>query len=268
MEVLDCRKIKENELLKLKNYISDKYTLVIIQIGKFIENEIYLKSKRKLLNELNINLIEINYDDTSTKDEIINKIIELNNDKNVNGIIIQKPILNKFDYQELVNYIDYKKDIDGVNIKNYERLQNNLDCIIPCTVRAILKIFDEYEINLINRNIVIIGKSILVGKPLYEILSKNNNVVLCDSKTKNIKDIIKQNEIIISCIGKANYFNFEYFTDNQIIIDVGTNYFCDKLVGDIESNSLRDLNIKITPVPGGVGQLTPIYLVWNLIDKK
>lgn len=265
MKILECKSIKEKEILKLKQTIKNKITLAVIQIGSFKENNIYLKNKIKLANELGIEILELKYDASSTKEEIIDKILELNLNKNINGIMIQKPISN-FDYQELVNYIDYRKDVDGLTLVNQERLTLGKECIIPCTARAVLKIFDEYKIELSNKKIAIVGKSNLVGMPLYNILNKNNNVILCDSKTERLKDVLRSSDIIITAIGKANYFDSSYFRNGQVIIDVGTNYLDGKLVGDVDIKLLPD-NIFITPVPGGVGQLTPIYLFWNLLKK-
>lgn len=181
--------------------------------------------------------------------------------------MIQKPILNNFDYQKLVDYIDYRKDIDGVNKINQEKLISNENCLIPCTVRSVLKVLEEYQISMNNKKIAIIGKSNLIGIPLYHILKEKTETILCDSKTENLKDKINQCEIIITAIGKANYFDNSYFKDGQVIIDVGTNYINNKLVGDVDMNSLTK-NVSITPVPGGIGQLTPIYLFWNLIESK
>lgn len=265
MKILECKSIKEKEILKLRHVINSKITLAIIQIGSFEENDIYLKNKIKLATELGIEILELKYDDSSDKEEIINKILELNLDKNINGIMIQKPISN-FDYQELVDYIDYRKDVDGLTLINQERLKLEKKCIIPCTARAVLKIFDEYRIVLENKKVAIVGKSNLVGMPLYNILNKNNQVRLCDSKTEKLKDILRESDIIITAIGKANYFDSSYFKEGQVIIDVGTNYLDGKLVGDVDIKLLPD-NIFITPVPGGVGQLTPIYLFWNLLKK-
>lgn len=133
------------------------------------------------------------------------------------------------------------------------------------TVSAILKVFHEYKISLFNRKIVIIGKSNLVGKPLYHILNRNNEVLLCDSKTLDLASITRNADIVIIAIGKPNYFDSNYFRCGQIVIDVGTNYVDGKLVGDVDFNSVKDL-VSITPVPGGVGQLTPICLFENLLD--
>lgn len=267
MKVLECKSIKEKEIIKLKQTIKEKLTLVVIQIGEFKENDIYLKNKRKLALELGVDLIEIKYQESSSKEEIINNILEFNSNENITGIMIQKPILNKFDYQELVNYIEYKKDVDGVTKINQERLNNKQSCLIPCTARAVLKTLEEYQISLENKKIAIIGKSNLVGIPLYHILKDKNEVILCDSKTETLEEKLKQSYIIITAIGKSNFFDDSYFNEGQIIIDVGTNYQNGKIVGDVNINSIEK-EVSITPVPGGVGQLTPIYLFWNLLEAK
>lgn len=268
MQILECKYIKEKEIIKLKKLIKHDLTLAVIQIGNFKENNLYLRNKKKLAQELGVKIIELSYQESNSKEEIIHKIVELNLDNNINGIMIQKPILEKFDYQELVDYIDDRKDIDGVTTSNQERIKNNQEAIIPCTVRSVLKVLEEYQILLKNRKIVIVGKSNLIGMPLYHILKRDNHVILCDSKTENLKEKIKEGEIIITAIGKANYFDEAYFKSGQIVIDVGTNYVNQELVGDVCFLSVKDIVSMITPVPGGIGQLTSIYLFWNLIDIK
>lgn len=257
MKILECKHIREKWLNYLKNNISQEMTLAVIQIGKFSENDIYLKSKIKLAKELNVNILEFNYTKNSNKEEIINKIMELNNDCSITGIMIQKPILEGYNYQELVNYINPEKDVDGVTYND----------IISPTVRAIMLLINEYNISLDNKKIVIIGKSDLVGYPLYMIWKNKYDVILCDSQTIDIKEKIKESDVIVIAIGKANYFNDDYFKDNQIIIDVGTNYLNGKLVGDVNLNNINK-NIVMTKVPGGVGLLTPICLFMNLLDIK
>lgn len=261
MQLLTCKKIKEFELENLQKSIIDKdIKLVIIEIGNFPKNIVYLNSKKKLAKLLNIEIIEYNYSETTSKKEIIEKIQECNEDNKITGIMIQKPIIEKFNYQELVDYINPLKDVDGVTTHN----QTNIK-IIPPTVRAILLLIDNYSITLDNKKIAIIGKSNLVGYPLYKLLKSKYNVTICDSKTSDIRGIIMNSDIIITAIGRANYFTKNYFRDNQIIIDVGTNYLNGKLVGDVDLNNI-DSNVSITPVPGGIGLLTPVCLFLNLLD--
>lgn len=265
MKILECKPIKEKELLMLKEKIKEKKTLAVIKIGNFKENEIYLRSKKKLADDLGIELVEIMFNESNTKEEIISKIIELNNDKSVTGIMIQKPILAKFDYWTLVNYIDYKKDVDGITNKNKELLEIGKG-ITPCCSKAVLKTLEYYDIDINNKKISIIGKSELVGMPLYRILSKKTETILCDSKTTNLSEITKESDIIITSIGKANFLTEDYFKGGQIIIDIGTNYLDGKLVGDVDFKSIENIDLMITPVPGGIGLLTPICLFINLLE--
>lgn len=263
MQLLTCKKIKEYELEKLKKITIDKdLKLVIIKIGDFPENVVYLNSKKKLAELLDIEIIEYSHSEITSKEEIISKIKECNEDNKITGIMIQKPIIEKFNYQELVDYINPLKDVDGVTTYNQESIK-----IIPPTVRAILLLINNYNITLENKKIAIIGKSNLVGYPLYKLLKDKYHVTLCDSKTSDIKGIITASDIIITAIGRANYFTKDYFKDNQIIIDVGTNYLNGKLVGDVDLNNI-DSNVSITPVPGGIGLLTPVCLFLNLLDMN
>lgn len=262
--LLECRKMKEKMLEDLKVNIKENLTLAIIQIGDFTSNEVYLRSKRKLATLLNVSIKEFKYQEENTKEEIINKIKELNRDSSITAIMIQKPILKGFDYQELVDLIEEEKDIDGVGKKNQMKLKKGENAIIPCTCIAVLKVLEEYKISLYNRKIIIIGKSSLAGMPLYEILKRDNKVVLCDSKTENLLEKIKENDIVITGIGKPYYFQKNSFRENQVVIDIGTSYLDGKLVGDVDYKEVENI-VSITPVPGGVGLLTPVCLFENLL---
>lgn len=267
--ILNCKQIKEEEKSKLKleiNKINTKLTLAIIQIGYFEENNLYLRQKRNLAKELGIDIKNYYYDDTYKEEDIIMEIISLNNDNNITGIMIQKPIHENFNYQRLVNYIEPNKDIDGLTDINQENIIKSDRGLIPCTALSVLRIFDYYNINIENRKIAIIGKSPLVGKPLYNLLSKNNTVTLCDSKTTGIKEKIRENDLIIVAVGTPNFIKLDMIKENHIIIDVGTNYLNNQLVGDCDFNNIQNKVSMITPVPGGVGQLTPLYLFHNLIE--
>ena len=178
--------------------------------------------------------------------------------------MIQKPILSEFSYQELLNYISPQKDVDGLTEENKKKWALGSG-LVPCTARSVLKILEAYKISLENKEIVILGKSDLSGKPLYEILKEKNKVVLCDSKTKEIKKRIKKADIVITAIGRPHYLTKDYFNDGQVIIDVGTSYLEGRLVGDVNIETLESLEVKVTKVPGGVGQLTPIFLFDNLL---
>lgn len=194
--ILDGKIVRDQLVLELKEKISEipeKLQLVVIQIGRFKENELYLKQKRSMANRLGVLLTEIIFEETVSKSEIISKIKELNEDSSIHGIMIQSPISNHFSFQELIDYIDPLKDIDGLTTLNQNRLLDS-PLYIPCTVRGILELLDFYHISIKKRKIAVLGKSRLVGYPLSILLSLNNEVFLCDSKTPNEQEILNSHK--------------------------------------------------------------------------
>jgi len=265
IKVLDCKKIKEEELMRLKKELPPSLTLAVIQIGTFEENEVYLKNKQKLASQLGVLLSIFSFDEKSKKEEIVEKIKELNEDPKITGIIIQKPILSKYSYQELVDDIREDKDVDGLTSMSKKKWKEQCG-LLPCTTKSIIKILEYYRIRIENKKIALLGKSELSTLPFYEKYKDQSKITLCDSKTENIKEVIQSSDIIISAIGKPCYFTKDYFKNGQVLLDVGINYQRGKLVGDIDFFSLEEsnLNLELTKVPGGVGLLTPLYLFDNL----
>ena len=265
MKTLDCKIIKEEELNKLKEEVKGiNLKFAVIEIGEFDSNEIYLRSKRKISKLLNIELVNIKFNEFTSIEDIISVIKNLNDDFSISGIILQKPISSIFSYDQIVNYIDFKKDIDGLTEKSILDLKNGKDTFIPPTALSVLKILDYYNIELKDKKIALLGKSNILGMPLYNILKNDNEVILCDSKTTNLKNVTKSCDIIITGISRPLYLGDEYFTDGQVVIDVSTSYVDDHLVGDLDVNNIKK-DISITTVPFGVGMLTPIFLIHNLI---
>lgn len=268
MQVIDGKIVKQHLLPKIKekiNNIEKQLKIAIIQVGEFSENELYLRQKRKMALELGVSLEEISFSSNVKKEEIISKINHLNEDKDINGIMLQSPIPSHLNFQELVNYIAITKDVDGLTDSNQQLLVENKG-IYPATVRGIIDLSEFYNIKLENKQIVIVGKSKLVGFPLYQILYSKNNVLLCDSKTEKLEEKIKDAEIIVIAIGKPASLKENLVKDKTIIIDVGTTLVDGKLKGDVDFSSFSERDVLITPVPGGVGVLTVLELFNNLID--
>lgn len=266
--ILDGKIVRDQLVLELKekiSKISEKLQLVVIQIGRFKENELYLKQKRSMANRLGVLLTEIIFEETVSKSEIISKIKELNEDSSIHGIMIQSPISNHFSFQELIDYIDPLKDIDGLTTLNQNRLLDS-PLYIPCTVRGILELLDFYHISIKKRKIAVLGKSRLVGYPLSILLSLNNEVFLCDSKTPNEQEILKQADLIFIAIGRAKWLKKNMVSEKATVIDIGTNLVDGTLVGDADFDSLFGFSQAITKVPGGVGPLTVISVYANLFD--
>lgn len=263
---IECKNhILEENKEKIK-YIRQKLKLVVIRVGEEEASKIYVNNKRKACLENNIDFEEIHFEEKVKENEIIETIKKLNADKTVTSILVQLPLPIHLDSNKIINEIDYKKDVDGLTNNNQAKLLNKEDSIIPCTAKGILDLLNYYSIPVKNKNITIIGRSKLVGKPLACLLTNNDaTVTLCHSKTPNLKLHTKNADIVIVAIGKAKYIKKDYLTDNQTIIDVGINRIDGKICGDVDFEDCQDLNINITPVPKGIGPMTIASVITNII---
>ena len=275
---LDGKELADNIYSKLETYITkdNHLSLAVIQIGNNEISNVYIENKRKACKKLGINFLHYKFSDDIKFDFIVDFIKKLNEYNDVTGIIIQKPIpdyLNGID-----QYISPNKDVDGFTFENIGKLISGYKGIVACTPSGIIELLKRYEIDLKGKHVVIIGRSNIVGKPMA-ICALNNDatVTICHSKTKNLKSITSNADILISAIGKPKYINREYITSKCIcIVDVGINKDEEgKLCGDCDYddiidfwNELEDAGYPekryITPVPGGVGPLTVASLINNL----
>lgn len=259
-------KIVRNSILNSINKIDSNLSLTVIQIGDNKESNIYINSKRKLLEELNIKFDLIKLDNEINEEEIITIIEKLNIDDDVNGILIEMPIPKNLNVRKIVNTIIPSKDVDGLTDTNLLKLKRNQNCIISPTALSVLAILDYYQIKVKNKNVVIIGRSNLVGKPL-EYLMKNRGakVSIGHSKTKDISSMTMNADILISATGVPNLITSDMINDNIVIVDVGITKINDKIYGDVDFNSVSKKVSYITPVPGGVGQVVSLMLAKNII---
>ncbi len=263
----DCSNYIKEEIKKELNNINNKLKLVVIRVGEDAASKVYINSKKKACESFNIDFEEIVYPDNITDDILINKINELNNDTKVTGILLQLPIPNHLNKDKIINTIDYKKDVDGLTTINIGKLNNNEKSIIPCTALGIINMLKYYEVNLEGSNVVIVGRSNLVGKPLIPLLLKNNaTVTVCHSKTKDLKSHLLNADIIICAVGKKHLITKDMVNSGAVIIDVGINRIDGKLYGDVDFDNVKDIASKITPVPGGVGVMTVTSLISNIIE--
>ena len=259
-------KLVREELLKelKKKYRKLDLGLAVIQVGDDFASTKYIAQKEKLANELGVNFKLIKLDKTNTKD-LCSEIDKLNDDKNIHGIIVQLPIPKDIDYEVIRNRIDPDKDIDGVNDINIIRLFNGRsDALVPCTALGIMKILDFYKIDLKGMDVTIIGRSIHIGKALYSLLlNRDCTVTICHSKTKDLVKHTKNSDMVITSVGKANFINQDMIRDDVILIDVGFNYLDGKICGDVSKDVSKYKYL--TPVPGGVGQMTVYSIYDNLL---
>ena len=199
---------------------------------------------------------------------MLQEIDKLNNDDNVDGILVQLPLPEHIDEQKVLNAIDPSKDVDGFHPDNIASLFLGEKSLVPCTPKGMLVLLDEIGYDLEGKEVVIVGRSNIVGKPVALLcLQKNATVTIAHSKTKNLKEVCKRADVLIAAIGKAKFFNHEYVKDGAIILDVGINRDeNNKLCGDVDFDDVKDIVKAITPVPGGVGPMTITMLMKNTID--
>ena len=268
--VVNVKEIVEKKELEIKEKIEKnnlKLKLAVILANNLDSSKSYVLSKRKKAEKLGIEQEEYTFDENVTEEEIITKIKELNEDESVNGILVQLPLYSHLKEDKILNSVDTKKDVDGFSIYNLGSLINGNEKIIPCTPKGILLILNELNENIEGKNIVILGRSKIVGRPLAELLiSRGATVTVCNSKTKDLKYYTKNADILIVAIGKEKYVTVDMLKKDCIVIDVGINNINGKIVGDVDIDSIKDLVKYVTPVPGGVGLTTVISLMDNLVD--
>jgi len=261
-------KIKE-ELKTYVDSLDEKPGLVVIQVGDNPASNTYVKNKKLAAEYIGINFFHYKYEEKTSEEELINKIKELNNDNSVDGIIVQLPLPKGFNETKIINYIDPNKDVDGLTELNAGKLVNNEDCLSSCTPTGIMKLLEMYNIEIEGKNAVVVGRSILVGKPIATmLLNKNATVTICHSKTKNLKEITKNADILVVATGHINTITEDMVNENAVVIDVGINHNEEnKLCGDVDFNNIKDKVKLITPVPGGVGPMTVAMLNYNVIKS-
>lgn len=262
-----AKKIRANlkiecEELKKKN-INSK--LAVIMVGEDPASKVYVRNKSRACEDVGIKYEEYLLDSKITQKELIELIEKLNNDKTINGILLQSPIPSNLDINEAFRTISPEKDVDGFNPVNVGKLVLNQDTFVSCTPYGIMKMFEEYNIDLTGKNVVILGRSNIVGKPLIHCcLNKNATVTSCHSKTQNLAQKAKEADVLISAIGKANFVTADMVKENAVVIDVGINRLDNgKITGDVDFESVKEKASYITPVPGGVGPMTIAMLMNN-----
>ncbi len=271
MNIIDGKmissKLKEEYREKIAN-MKMKPFLVMIRIGDDAAAEIYVKSKGKTCLELGIPYSELHLNADITQEELLSQIDELNADDKVTAILIESPIPYHLDILEAFDRIDPKKDVDGLNSINLGNLAGNHPIFTPATPLGIMRLLKEYKIEIEGKRCVVVGRSNLVGRPMALcLLNANGTVTICHSRTKDLRDITKEADILVVAIGKPKFITEDMVKEGATVIDVGINRIPDskKIVGDVDFDNVKDKCSYITPVPGGVGPMTIISLIDNLI---
>lgn len=241
--------------------------LVVIMVGNDSASAVYVRNKSKACDEIGIAFEEFLLKEDTTREELLSLIKELNQRKDVHGILLQSPIPKHLDIREAFNTIDYKKDVDGFHPINVGKLSIGEEGFVSCTPLGVMKMLEEYNIDIQGKSAVVIGRSNIVGKPLAQLLlNANATVTICHSKTQNINEITKEADILVAALGKPKFVKENMVKKGAVVIDVGINRNEEgKLVGDVDFTEVEKKASYITPVPGGVGPMTIAMLMTNVV---
>jgi methylenetetrahydrofolate dehydrogenase (NADP+) / methenyltetrahydrofolate cyclohydrolase len=264
-------KIKENiaaEVKILKKQTGKTPGLAVVLVGNDPASAIYVRNKNKTCKKLGFHSFENILPSNTSESTLLGLIHELNTDDRVNGILVQLPLPNHISSHKILEAINPKKDVDGFHLENIGRLVTGNATFKPCTPEGIIQLLDHYEVKIEGKNAVVLGRSNIVGKPIsLLLLERNATVTVCHSKTQNLSVITKSADILIAAIGKPNFVTEDMVKDNAIVIDVGINRVDNKLIGDVDYQSVFKKVSLITPVPGGVGPMTIAMLMSNTLQS-
>ncbi len=268
-KIIDGKKISGEIKEELKEKVSKlkvKPKLVVISVGDNPASKVYVGQKEKCANYIGINYEHKHFDSISD-DELIKVIDKLNKDKSVNGVIVQLPLPDGMNETRIVNTIVPEKDVDGLTYLNAGLLLNNNTSMVSCTPKGIMELLKREKVDLVGANAVVIGRSILVGKPMMNLLiNANATVTMCHSKTKDLEKITRKADVLVVAIGKKHFVTRDMVKKGAVVIDVGINRIDGKLYGDVDYDNVYSKVKKITPVPGGVGPMTVVMLMKNCLE--
>lgn len=241
--------------------------LAVILVGEDPASMIYVDKKEKAARKAGIRSIVHRLPKKTSQDELVRLVMQLNKDKKINGILVQMPLPKQIDAATVLKNIDPAKDVDGLHVENLGRLMAGLPGLVPCTPLGCLALIKTVEPNLTGLHAVVIGRSQLVGKPVAQLLLKENcTVTLCHSRTRDVAQVARQADIIIAAAGQAGLVKADFVKPGAIVIDVGINRMADgRITGDVDYASVSKIAGYITPVPGGVGPMTVACLLGNTV---
>lgn len=259
------QKLKEKVEYLIQNGITPK--LVVIFASDDPASEIYVSKKRNMCSELGIEEEEYLLGEDVTTDKIVSIINKLNEDESVHGILVQLPLYRHLDEKKILDSINPDKDVDGLHPLNLGRLLSNKEGLVSCTPKGIITILDELGIDLVGKNAVVVGRSVLVGKPIaHLLLNKGATITICHSKTTNLKEHTEKADVLVVAVGHPKLITADMVKSGAVVVDVGINRLDGKVVGDVDTHAVEDLVKYITPVPGGVGLTTVLSLLENVTE--
>jgi methylenetetrahydrofolate dehydrogenase (NADP+)/methenyltetrahydrofolate cyclohydrolase len=261
MVILDGKRAREHYFPILKNRVKELGyipKLAIVQVGEREDSNAYIKAKKSFAEKIGVEVLHNKFDENTKQEEVIDLIKKLNNDNDVSGIIVQLPLPSNFDSLKIINSISIKKDADGL-VENSK--------VIPATARGIKELLRFYKIRLAGKRVTVVGRSKIVGLPTAKMFEKEGSIVtVCHSKTEDIEEKTKDADILVVAIGRPNLIDEYFVSKDQIVVDVGITREGKNLIGDVDFDNVKDIVGMITPVPGGVGQMTVLALFENVVD--
>lgn len=270
--IIDCKAIKARQIEELKREVEALEIvpkLQIIVVGNVDSSRVYVRNKKLLGEEIGIDVDVINVEEDISEEQLLTMIDVANNDEQIHGLFVQLPIPKHISEEKIINRISVEKDVDGFSFMSSGKVMAGVETMNPCTADAVVSILNEIELPIEGSNVVIAGRSNIVGKPLANILiNMGATVTVANSKTKNIKALIDNADVFVSAIGRAKYYDVSYFENRHdlTIIDVGINRDENgKLCGDVDTAAVEPHVKAITPVPGGVGVLTVVHVMKNML---
>lgn len=241
--------------------------LAVILVGENAASQVYVRNKENACIHAGIRSTIIRLPEVCTQEELENAVLSLNEDESVHGILVQLPLPKGLDEARVLALIDPDKDVDGFHAMNSGRLMNGQPSFVPCTPLGVMKLLEAYQIPTRGKHAVIIGRSNIVGKPMAMLLlAADATVTICHSKTANLAEITRQADILVAAVGKPNFVTGDMIKQGAAVIDVGINRVDDGLVGDVHAEQAEKVASYLTPVPGGVGQMTIAMLLSNTLD--
>ena len=270
-KVLDGKKLALQAEIEIKNQVDELLskgitpTLATILVGDDPASETYVRMKRNTCSRVGIKSIAVELPKNTSTDELLSKIDALNKDSSVNGILLQHPVPKQIDERKCFDAIALEKDVDGVTCLGFGNMAMGLDAYGSCTPAGIIRLIDEYQIEIEGMNAVVVGRSPILGKPMaMMLLNKNATVTICHSRTKNIDSIIKEADLVVGAVGIPKFIKRDWIKKGAIVIDAG---YHPQKCGDIDLDQIEEIASAYTPVPGGVGPMTINTLIFNTLKS-
>ena len=270
-KVLDGKKLALQAEIEIKNQVDELLskgitpTLATILVGDDPASETYVRMKRNTCARVGIKSIAVELSKDTSTEELLSKIDDLNKDSSVNGILLQHPVPKQIDERKCFDSIALEKDVDGVTCLGFGNMAMGLDAYGSCTPAGIIRLIDEYQIEIEGMNAVVVGRSPILGKPMaMMLLNKNATVTICHSRTKNIDSIIKEADLVVGAVGIPKFIKRDWIKKGAVVIDAG---YHPQKCGDVDLDQIEEIASAYTPVPGGVGPMTINTLIFNTLKS-